>query len=999
MARELSPTLEAAQIIGAVTWPYLLAKIRRKWGGVIRHDFVEIPPPSSGTEILRPNADGTETGWTPLSGSDNYAMVDEAVADDDTSYLYQTVYDTWTGDLYTLPVHSEGSGTINKVTVHFRWRDNGAASNAVRAQIRTGGVTYEGDTETSPNDNTYHNYSHEWATNPGGGAWTWEQIDALEVGVDGWRPTGNAPVCTQVYVEIDYVPATEDDYLHTAVMPTDGCLIRLRVANPDTTKDLYYQRVTNPDEESDFNSWSDLSIADVIAVASCSNGADISQFYVDTAGDVYQRISSDSGASWGGWSKIIDLWGYGCLGMDAAYKPDGDIALAFLGTPALLVDISTGEDGAASIGGLPRYCQSFSVFEDCILEYVKVKLWRQNDPGTVNVDLYEADVDGYPTGDILATVSFAGSTITDSSPGEWYTIDLANTNLDHTKKYAIVVRCPSGDAGNTIEWQRNSANPYADGYMSFSNAFPPVWSHSGTADAMLQVYASKVATGRPLLYCYFEGNGATWTISANTAEEILNTTGISIFYSEDWNLIATYGAEDELKGIKAAIYGDGERQASGTWSAWEILLERETTEPFDYGSPFVRLFDTTRFYFVEHFTQAEIQHRIFYSHTPLDTNFSDYSWLEPVPIDAQSEYGLCPTLSGSYAWLTNACKVYRALATDDELDISAKILVVDMRQQPDIRKGKLILQVDNTAGIYNSFARLGDEITIGLGFKTSEGDEYSLASSFWITKHKLVSPSWSIWHSLFPTGILGTLEIEAQDAWDFLARYKARRLLSWEADEKSVLELLKYFLGRSGLTVEVESSSDAIVNFKPAFQISRGTSYRTAVKNLLKMVPDQLIFREYKAIVRNPTTAEPVDWTYHNSIGTALLVFRGQYGTSTWDPNRAEVWGDSLMVADGEYAQIQKTRDRLSRITEPTYPDVTRAGERAAAELRKSEIMTGEDSWLFAMVNCGLEPWDKIQITDQAAGVSEIIRRVIRIKTYWTKRTWQYTQILTLGAD
>jgi hypothetical protein len=164
-------------------------------------------------------------------------------------------------------------------------------------------------------------------------------------------------------------------------------------------------------------------------------------------------------------------------------------------------------------------------------------------------------------------------------------------------------------------------------------------------------------------------------------------------------------------------------------------------------------------------------------------------------------------------------------------------------------------------------------------------------------------------------------------------------------------------------------------------------------------VPDQVFFRETTAYLRDPTTGEAVDWTYDNTLGTALLLYRGNYGTSGWDPNRVEVWGDTLMKSGADWEQVGKMRDRLSRVTEPDYPDLTRAQERIDAELRKAEVYTGEDSWLLAPVNCGLEPWDKLAITDSIAGVSAINRRVKRIQLHWDKKTWSYYHTLKLGAD
>ena len=121
----------------------------------------------------------------------------------------------------------------------------------------------------------------------------------------------------------------EDDYLHCAAMPDDGSLIRLRIANPDTTKDLYYQRITDPDGESDYSAWTDLSISSVIAIASCSNEAQVNQFYINSDREIYHRESADSGANWGAWT-LTDTAPVGTITtLAVAIKDDKDMCLLF----------------------------------------------------------------------------------------------------------------------------------------------------------------------------------------------------------------------------------------------------------------------------------------------------------------------------------------------------------------------------------------------------------------------------------------------------------------------------------------------------------------------------------------------------------------------------------------------------------------------------------------------------------------------------------------------
>ena len=161
-------------------------------------------------EILRPNAAGSQTSILnqyPSEG-EHWDKVDEETPDGDTT----CVSCPWTGyarDLYGLPNHSEGTGTINSITVYVRCRTQYDPDQAsVCASCRTHSTTYDGDEQTAAT--SYANYSQVWATNPNtGSAWTWDEIDALEIGVRLRKPcaTGGSTYCTQVWVEIDYNPA------------------------------------------------------------------------------------------------------------------------------------------------------------------------------------------------------------------------------------------------------------------------------------------------------------------------------------------------------------------------------------------------------------------------------------------------------------------------------------------------------------------------------------------------------------------------------------------------------------------------------------------------------------------------------------------------------------------------------------------------------------------------------------------------------------------------
>ena len=164
-------------------------------------------------ETLRPNAVGDETNLIPNTGA-NWECVDEAEADEDTTYVYKQTGAAFIRDLHNIQDHSAGAGTINHVTVYARCRHWSGENQGQRAKIaiKTHNTPYEGDEETTTS--SYANYSKQWATNPNtGSAWTWTEIDNLQAGV-ALKPANNySAMCTQVYVEVNYgvTPKTSAD--------------------------------------------------------------------------------------------------------------------------------------------------------------------------------------------------------------------------------------------------------------------------------------------------------------------------------------------------------------------------------------------------------------------------------------------------------------------------------------------------------------------------------------------------------------------------------------------------------------------------------------------------------------------------------------------------------------------------------------------------------------------------------------------------------------------
>jgi hypothetical protein len=129
----------------------------------------------------------------------------------------------------------------------------------------------------------------------------------------------------------------EDDYYHAVTMPGDGSLIRVRITPPSDSQKLYRQRVSNPGPGSDFSPWFYTGQYDVVIVAGCSLGAEVSLFWIKGDRGLYQLKSTDYGVGWGNPQLLAYTPSTAINGIAAAYKPNGDIALFFADQATLYV--------------------------------------------------------------------------------------------------------------------------------------------------------------------------------------------------------------------------------------------------------------------------------------------------------------------------------------------------------------------------------------------------------------------------------------------------------------------------------------------------------------------------------------------------------------------------------------------------------------------------------------------------------------------------------------
>lgn len=166
-----------------------------------------LPHREPGLEILRPDGPGgeNEIQSEQPNGVPHWQAVADVTPDDWASTVYSNAA-SYKIDTYNLANHAPGSGTINSVTVYFRFAATEGGTAHAQAVIKVDDALFAGDDVTTTGT-SFVTRSYRWVSNPETHRlWTWREIDSLQAGVQIAKDGGgSSAVVTQVYVIVDYL--------------------------------------------------------------------------------------------------------------------------------------------------------------------------------------------------------------------------------------------------------------------------------------------------------------------------------------------------------------------------------------------------------------------------------------------------------------------------------------------------------------------------------------------------------------------------------------------------------------------------------------------------------------------------------------------------------------------------------------------------------------------------------------------------------------------------
>lgn len=135
----------------------------------------------SRVDTIRPSADTAQKNWTPSTGTNNSANVDETTYNGDTDYNSSSTVGNY--DLFDVTDMAFTPSTVRAVQAVVCARKDDATTRQIRSKLKSGATTQNGATTSLTT--TYNTNADIYETDPNtGSAWAASAVNAAQLGVE-----------------------------------------------------------------------------------------------------------------------------------------------------------------------------------------------------------------------------------------------------------------------------------------------------------------------------------------------------------------------------------------------------------------------------------------------------------------------------------------------------------------------------------------------------------------------------------------------------------------------------------------------------------------------------------------------------------------------------------------------------------------------------------------------------------------------------------------------
>ena len=236
-----------------------------------------------------------------------------------------------------------------------------------------------------------------------------------------------------------------------------------------------------------------------------------------------------------------------------------------------------------------------------------------------------------------------------------------------------------------------------------------------------------------------------------------------------------------------------------------------------------------------------------------------------------------------------------------------------------------------------------------------------------------------------------SIKLHAVSAWGVLSGWRTRNQYAWNGT-KSIRQLLQWCLARVGLELTVISATTALDDVSPSFTIFPNETGNTAVRRLIEMLTEKILWRGATACIKYPQESEPACYDY----GTDHPILKGNYGSAAFPVNHTQVFGAGAMEERMRWDEITRYDDRLAQVYDINL-STTEAGWRAMAELRKAWFTSCRGA-IEVPLNPGQELFDNANIVDLRWSPTPQKRRILALDNRYQTQNGEYLSAISLGA-
>ncbi len=447
------------------------------------------------------------------------------------------------------------------------------------------------------------------------------------------------------------------------------------------------------------------------------------------------------------------------------------------------------------------------------------------------------------------------------------------------------------------------------------------------------------------------GSWATWPASASSIN------GVSVVHAGDFHIILTGTDGDDKPTLWSYALGDGFSITVDNWAvSLQSIIQAEDDANITFQAPYLAKLDTHRLTFVEKFSGTTAYTRTYWSYFQPSQTWATNPWLEPAPLDNETEEGLAITSTGNEAFLSRPNQVLEATVGIITLDMSANLIEATMLEGSGLaQRGTWIF--DNSAGQYKgppAPIAIHHDLRIDIGYdallsgppiQSITGWEYGRSGG----------------RSTF------ILHTQGVDLWLGAFRSRTTTVIT----NRKMTQIVTSTAARAGIENLNVGPSTRASTLTLDWTTHPHQSHLSVLQDLLAIMPDNILTRFMSLHLNEPKFDDATDYDF-TTEGHTIYHSRTKQNNR---PSFMEIIGVGVLGQDFDFAELNNDRPLADRRQDPNTTTAGEASDLADARQRKA-IMAEDRGYLIVPPHCGLEIDDVIEYSDALVSASSIKARV-----------------------